>query len=79
MSTKDSLDVVVEISSHLERSYHPTMVSDPDGVPMARVIITLRTNTPLNRFLDDQSYDFVKQMANLTFMIKFYHNITSLN
>jgi hypothetical protein len=48
-ASRDSLDVTVEISGHLERCYHPTMVADPDGVPMARVIITLRTNTPLTR------------------------------
>ena len=47
--SRDALDVTIEISGHLERCYHTTMVSDPDGVPMARVIITLRTNAPLTR------------------------------
>lgn len=31
------------VKGHLERCYHQTLVSDPDGVPMARLIISLRT------------------------------------
>jgi hypothetical protein len=47
---RESLDVLVEVSGHLERCYHTTMVTDDDGVPMARIVISLRTHSPLTRY-----------------------------
>ena len=45
----DDLNISVEILPNLEHCYHHTMVSDEDGIPMAKITIELRASTPLNR------------------------------
>lgn len=45
----EELTVKVQVSPHLEPCYHHSLVSDEDGIPMAKISIDLTTSTPLTR------------------------------